>query len=198
VNREEKKEAGKEESRGRRRNWSAAREHRILAAWKLRVVAAVRTEALWGRQLRRPGAFAAVREDLKFGDAINADTKMSLLFHDYTKARTSTTSPGGNSAAPTSSNRRTRAASVGCHTALGASRPPPPGTSLPSLSWSRRGRRRRHAYAMPTSPMCCHLPPSVRTHGHPRHVVAAKSSTFLLTHYHDEAEDAATCSTTGE
>jgi hypothetical protein len=46
--------------------------------------------------------------------------------------------------------------------------------------------RLRHADV----PLCCHLPPSVRTHGHPRHVVAAKSSTFLLTHYHDETEDA--------
>jgi hypothetical protein len=38
--------------------------------------------------------------------------------------------------------------------------------------------------------LCCHLLPSVRTHGHPRHVVAAKSSTSLLTHYRDKAEDA--------
>jgi hypothetical protein len=37
---------------------------------------------------------------------------------------------------------------------------------------------------------CCHLLPSVRTHGHPRYVVTAKSSTSLLTCYCDEAEDA--------
>jgi hypothetical protein len=37
--------------------------------------------------------------------------------------------------------------------------------------------------------LCCHLLPSVRTHGHPCHVVAAKSTTSLLIRCRDEAED---------
>jgi hypothetical protein len=105
---EESESRGKERSREggkqrKKKKLERRQELRVLAAWKLRVVAAVCTEALWARQLRRPGSFTAVREDLKFGYAINADTKMSLLFHDYAKPRTSATPLGGNSAAPTSS-----------------------------------------------------------------------------------------------
>jgi hypothetical protein len=105
---EKSESRGKERSREgvkqrKKKKLERRQELRVLAAWKLRVVAAVRTEVLWAGQLRCPGSFAVVSEDLKFGDTINADTKMSLLFHDYAKPRTSATPLGGNSAAPTSS-----------------------------------------------------------------------------------------------
>jgi hypothetical protein len=88
---------------------------------------------------------------------------MSLLFHDYTKARTSTTSPGGKQCCPNQQHRRKELKpSHPCrisgvpHRAGGivssAARDPPTFTVLESTR-APPSTRLRHADV----PLCCHL-----------------------------------------